>query len=232
MSEHLVGARRRARASTRASAAGFVAGARRGAAGRNRKTYVEAVAKAVNAIDRRGELLGLVEAYRRLKADLGLMDFSDQIELGGAAGQRPARGRAAGARRGSGWSCSTSTRTPRWPRRRCSARLVRRRAPGHGGRRPQPGDLRLARRVGVQHPRLRRALPRGRRATVPTYPLTVNRRSDRRILEVANRLAAPLYAAHAPVGRSSPSPRRRRARSTTAVFETHARRARLRWPRP
>ena len=30
--------------------------------------------------------------------------------------------------------------------------------------------------------------------SVPSYPLTVNRRSDRRILAVANRLAAPLYA--------------------------------------
>ena len=38
--------------------------------------------KAISAIDRRSELLGLVAAYRRLKADLGLMDFSDQIELG------------------------------------------------------------------------------------------------------------------------------------------------------
>ena len=35
---------------------------------------------------------------------------------------------------------------------------------GHGGRRSQPGDLRLAGRVGVQHPQLRRDLPvRGRR---------------------------------------------------------------------
>ena len=36
----------------------------------------------ISAIDRREELLGLVEAYRRLKRDLGLMDFSDQIALG------------------------------------------------------------------------------------------------------------------------------------------------------
>ena len=40
------------------------------------------VDKAITAIDRRAELLGLVEAYRRLKGDLGLMDFSDQIALG------------------------------------------------------------------------------------------------------------------------------------------------------
>src|SRR5687768_200538 len=48
--------------------------------GKNRKTYREPIEKAISAIDRRTELLGLVEAYRRLKGDLGLMDFSDQIE--------------------------------------------------------------------------------------------------------------------------------------------------------
>ena len=40
------------------------------------------LADVLSAIDRREELLGLVESYRRLKRDLGLMDFSDQIELG------------------------------------------------------------------------------------------------------------------------------------------------------
>ena len=56
---------------------------------------------------------------------------------------------------------------------------------------------------------------------VPTYPLTVNRRSDARILEVANRLAAPLYDKYAPSSRSSPSPRRDGV-VATGVFETHA----------
>ncbi|HYG93531.1 MAG TPA: UvrD-helicase domain-containing protein, partial [Nocardioides sp.] len=50
-------------------------------AGKARKTYLQAPQKAIDAIDRRGELLGLVASYRRLKADLGLMDFSDQIAL-------------------------------------------------------------------------------------------------------------------------------------------------------
>ena len=40
------------------------------------------LAAVLNALDRRDELLGLVEAYRALKRDLGLMDFSDQIALG------------------------------------------------------------------------------------------------------------------------------------------------------
>ena len=51
-------------------------------AGRARKTYLEATGKAINAIERRRELMDLVLGYRRLKRDLGLMDFSDQIELG------------------------------------------------------------------------------------------------------------------------------------------------------
>ena len=50
-------------------------------AGKARKTYLEPCAKAINAIDRRAELLQLVHGYRALKADLGLMDFGDQIAL-------------------------------------------------------------------------------------------------------------------------------------------------------
>ena len=49
--------------------------------GKARKTYLEAIDRAVNALDRRAELLELVAGYRRLKADLGLMDFGDQIAL-------------------------------------------------------------------------------------------------------------------------------------------------------
>ena len=56
---------------------------------------------------------------------------------------------------------------------------------------------------------------------VPRTPLTVNRRSDRRILEVANALAAPLYEQHrrgaAARGRSR---RPATARSRARVFET------------
>ena len=45
-----------------------------------------------------------------------------------------------------------------------------------------------------------------------TYPLTVNRRSDRRILETANRLAAPLYEALDAVERLDPKEARWSAR--------------------
>ena len=86
-------------------------------AAEHRKTYRRAIEKAILAIDRRAELLGLVEAYRRLKRDLGLMDFSDQIALGARLAERAPGGRRARARRSSRSSCSTSTRTPRSPRR-------------------------------------------------------------------------------------------------------------------
>ena len=118
---------------------------------------------------RREELLGLVESYRRLKRDLGLMDFSDQIELGARLADRPARGRRAGARQvpggaarrvpghlgGAGPDAEPTVLRP-GPRARPRPR-------GQRGRRPQPGDLRLAGRVGLQHRRVRPGLPDGRR---------------------------------------------------------------------
>ncbi len=52
-----------------------------GMVGESRKTYRERNEKAILAIDRRAELLDLVEEYRALKRHHGLMDFSDQISL-------------------------------------------------------------------------------------------------------------------------------------------------------
>ncbi len=118
MSEHLVGPDdvRRVDAEARA---GFVRALADEAAGKARKGHREAGEKAVFAIDRRAELLELVAGYRRLKRELGLMDFSDQIELGARfARSSPRWGRSSA--RSSRWSCSTSTRTPRSPRPRCS----------------------------------------------------------------------------------------------------------------
>ena len=86
-------------------------------AAEHRKTYRETIEKAMLAIDRRAELLGLVEAYRGLKRHLGLMDFSDQIALAARLAERVPRGRRDRARASSRSCCSTSTRTPRSPRR-------------------------------------------------------------------------------------------------------------------
>ena len=63
-------------------------------------------------------------------------------------------------------------------------------------------------------------------------PLTVNRRSDRRILEVANALAAPLYAGTTLVRPLEPKPEAPPGEVAAGVFETQDERARPGWPRP
>src|SRR3954470_24015691 len=80
MSEHLV-APEEVLALDRAAEHAFRRAQEEEQAGKGRKTYLDAPAKAINAIERRRELMALVLGYRRLKRDLGLMDFSDQIEL-------------------------------------------------------------------------------------------------------------------------------------------------------
>ena len=139
------------------------------------------------------ELIGLVDGYRRLKRDLGLMDFSDQIELGARlAVEQPEVGRAgAGEVQG-----RAARRVPGHLRRPGdhAARLFS--ATGTAGA-PAVGDPNQAiygwRGASVSNildfADTSRAPRRGGRRR---FPLTVNRRSDRRILEVANRLAAPL----------------------------------------
>ena len=117
MSEHLVSPDEVRRVDAEARR-GFERALAEEVAGKNRTTYREPAEKAIFAIDRRAELLELVDGYRRLKRDLGLMDFSDQIELGARlASEQPEVG--ALERRGSRSCCSTSTRTPPSRRRRC-----------------------------------------------------------------------------------------------------------------
>lgn len=80
MSEHLV-TPAMVRETDAEARRGFVCALTDEIAGKDRKTYREAIERAMFAIDRRTELLQLVEGYRRLKHDLVVMDFSDQIEL-------------------------------------------------------------------------------------------------------------------------------------------------------
>ena len=111
MSEHLVGPDDVRRVDGEARA-GFERARDEELAGKGRKGHREACEKAMNAIDRRAELLQLVEGYRRLKRDLGLMDFSDQIELAARLARASSPRSAWSSATGSGWCCSTSTRTP------------------------------------------------------------------------------------------------------------------------
>ncbi len=242
MSEHLVGPEDVRRVDGEARA-GFVRAIETERAGKDRKTYVEAVEKAVSAIDRRAELLGLVASYRRLKADLGLMDFSDQIALGARlADEQPEVGAIERARfkvvlldEYQDTSVAQATML---------SRLFSGPDPSTGRGHPVTavGDpnqaiygwrgasvsniLNFAETFPLAGPSASsRSSSSSSRADAPApavLPLTVNRRSDRRILEAANRLAQPLYAALPQVLPLEPAPGAAEGEVSVAVFDTHA----------
>ncbi|GAA2125224.1 hypothetical protein GCM10009843_22700 [Nocardioides bigeumensis] len=226
MSEHLV---------TPEQVRAFDAEARRGferalaeeIAGKDRKTYREAAEKAISAIDRRGELLDLVEGYRALKSDLTLMDFSDQIELAARlVSAQPEVGALERAR----FKVvlldeyqDTSVAQAVMLSRLFSGPGV---AGGRGHAVTAVGDPNQAiygwRGASVSNIlNFAETFPAAT-GPVPTYPLTVNRRSDRRILEVANALAAPLYDRYDQVARLEPKPGAAQGVVATAVLETQA----------
>ena len=210
MSEHLVGARRRARL-RRARPSRVPAGARaeRGAARAARPTASASRRRSTPSTVAR-ELLGLVEAYRRLKRDLGLMDFSDQIELGARlAVEQPDVGALERDRfrvvlldEYQDTSVAQATMLSRLFSASGHA--------GHRGRRPQPGDLRLARGLGLQHPQLRRHLPGAPPAggaDVPAHRQPALRPPHPRGRQPAGRAA--LRRTRPGRARSAPSPMRR-----------------------
>ena len=197
-------------------------------AGKNRKTWREPVEKALHAIARRQELLGLVGGYRRLKADLGLMDFSDQIELGARlASEQPSVG---AVERGKFKVVlldeyqDTSVAQAVMLGRLFSGPTP---ATGRGHAVTAVGDpnqaiygwrgASVSNILGFEH-----TFPAAEGGTVPTYPLTVNRRSDRRILQAANRLAGPLLAAYAQVEPLEAKPEAEDGTVGVAVHEAHA----------
>ncbi|HEX3222153.1 MAG TPA: ATP-dependent DNA helicase [Nocardioides sp.] len=191
-------------------------------AGKARKTYLEATAKAINAIERRRELMDLVRGYRRLKRDLGLMDFSDQIELGARlAVEQPDVGALERERfrvvlldEYQDTSVAQATM------------LARLYAGGHpvtavGDPNQAIYGWRGASVSNILH--FGDTFPAAEGQGVASYPLTVSRRSDRRILEVANRLAEPLYAAYAgQVVRLAAKPEAGEGTVSTRVHETLA----------
>ncbi|MEO6512001.1 MAG: ATP-dependent DNA helicase, partial [Nocardioides sp.] len=188
-------------------------------AGKGRKTYLEPPAAAINAIGRRRELMDLVAGYRRLKRDLGLMDFSDQIELAARlAVEQPEVGAIERERflvvlldEYQDTSVAQATML---------ARLF-----GGGHAVTAVGDpnqaiygWRGASVSNILH--FDDTFPGG---SPRTFPLTVSRRSDRRILEVANRLAAPLYEKYGDqVVRLAPKPDAGEGEVSLRVLETHA----------
>jgi DNA helicase II / ATP-dependent DNA helicase PcrA len=170
-----------------------------GMATEHRKTYRAINEKAIGAIDARVELLGLVESYRELKRHLGLMDFSDQIALAARLAEEcPEVGEV---ERGKYRVVlldeyqDTSVAQALMLRRLFSGADA---ASGRGHAVTAVGDPNQA-IYGWRGASVSNILEFG--ADFPsvdgsrtTYPLVVNRRSDRRILATANHLAADLYA--------------------------------------
>ena len=220
MSEHLVGPDA-VREVDAEACRGFQAALAAEVAGKNRVTYRDAIEKAISAIDRRGELLGLVEAYRRLKGDLGLMDFSDQIELGARlASEQPDVGELERSR-------FKVVLLDEYQDTSVAQAVMLSRLFGGGHPVTAVGDPNQAiygwRGASVSNIlNFADTFPAAGSRVVPTYPLTVNRRSDARILEVANRLAAPLYEKYGQVEPLVAKPEAETGTVTTEVFETHA----------
>ena len=170
-----------------------------GMAGESRKTYREKCEKAISAIDRRAELLDLIVGYRHLKSHLGLMDFSDQISLAARLAEQCPE---VGAIERSKFKIvlldeyqDTSVAQALMLSRLFSGPDA---DAGLGHPVTAVGDPNQA-IYGWRGASVSNILEFGRdfpsRDGRPTtYPLTVNRRSDERILATANHLAADLYA--------------------------------------
>ncbi len=189
---------------------------------------VDGVLKAMAA---REELLGLVEGYRALKRELGLMDFSDQIELGARlAMQRPEVGVAEREK------FSVVLLDEYQDTSVAQALMLGRLFSGetHEGGRGHAvtavGDPNQAiygwRGASVSNiMNFGRDFPSADPDALPgssrVYSLTVNRRSDRRILETANELARPLYSLSDDVAPLEPKAEARQGEVRAAVLETY-----------
>ncbi|MFL6154846.1 MAG: ATP-dependent DNA helicase [Marmoricola sp.] len=227
MSEHLVTAADVREVDAEARRA-FVRSLAEEADGKGRKTYLEAITKALSAIDRRGELLGLVAAYRRLKAGLGLMDFSDQIALGARlATEQPEVGALERARfkvvlldEYQDTSMAQATMLSRLFSGRDTEHGLGHAVTAVGDPNQAIYGWRGASVSNILHFDLTFQAAPGRR--VAQFPLTMNQRSDVRILDVANLLAAPLYEKFPAVRPLRPRPGAEDGEVRVAVLDTHA----------
>jgi DNA helicase-2/ATP-dependent DNA helicase PcrA len=188
-------------------------------AGKKVKGQVDTLKGTLNVIERRGELLGLVASYRKLKRDLGLMDFSDQIELGARlATTQPDVGTVERGR-------FKVVLLDEYQDTSVAQAIMLSRLFGDGHPVTAVGDPNQAiygwRGASVSNIlNFADAFPSP--VGVANYPLTVNRRSDRRILEVANRLAGPLLDKYPQVAPLEPAPRAADGLVEARVFETNA----------
>ncbi|MEP7089567.1 MAG: ATP-dependent DNA helicase, partial [Nocardioidaceae bacterium] len=224
MSEHLV---------TPADLRGFADRARPGIeealAAETLKTKRDAVAKVLNTFGRRAELLELVESYRAMKRDLGLMDFSDQIELGARlAVVQPEVGALERAK-------FKIVLLDEYQDTSVAQALMLSRlfsgsegSTGRGHAVSAVGDPNQA-IYGWRGASVSNIVDFGSdfpaadgSVEVGTYPLSVNRRSDSRILQAANDLAAPLYRRFTSVRELEPQPAAEPGTVRVAVHATYA----------
>jgi DNA helicase II / ATP-dependent DNA helicase PcrA len=201
MSEHLVSPEEVLETDAEALA-GFARAYAAEEAGKARKTYLGPISAADNAIERRRELMDLVLGYRRLKRELGLMDFSDQIELGARlAMEQPEVGalerdkfRVVLLDEYQDTSVAQATMLSRLFSGPDAEHGLGHAVTAVGDPNQAIYGWRGASVSNILHFADTFPAADGRPAT---YPLTVNRRSDRRILAVANRLAEPLHEKYA-----------------------------------
>ena len=192
------------------------------------KTKQDKIAKVLNTFGRREELLGLVESYRRLKRDLGLMDFSDQIELGARlATDQPEVGALERAK--FRVVLLDEYQDTSVAQALMLSRLFSGPDPDHGRGHAVSavGDPNQA-IYGWRGASVSNIVGFGRdfptadgSSDVPTFPLSVNRRSDARILQAANDLAAPLYAQFSSVRELEPPPHADPGTVRVAVHPTY-----------
>ena len=158
--------------------------------------------KVVLAMQQRNELLDLVDEYRALKRRLGVMDFSDQMALGAQlAEERPEVGQAERE------TFRVVLLDEYQDTSVAQARLLKGlfsgadADSGRGHPVTAVGDPCQAiygwRGASVSNIEgFGDDFPRADGADVRRFPLSVNRRSEARILETANALAGPLYSIH------------------------------------
>ncbi len=181
----------------------------------------------LSAIGRRDELLDLVEGYRACKQEWGLIDFSDQIAL--AARLVDHHGEVGRLERAQfpvvllDEYQDTSVAQATMLSRLFSGTSA---ATGRGHAVMAVGDPQQAiygwRGASVSNIlSFGRTFPTATGDDVPAYPLTTSQRSDRRILQVANAVAAPLLGSQAAVRPLDPRSDAGTGEVHTIVHETY-----------
>jgi ATP-dependent DNA helicase UvrD/PcrA len=197
-------------------------------AARTAKTGRGKIEDVLNVFERRDELLAIVDGYRDLKQRLGLIDFSDQIALSARLAEEHLD---VGQVERDKFRVvlldeyqDTSVAQARLLRALFSADTER---TGRGHPVMAVGDPNQAiygwRGASVSNILgFRSDFPRADGTEGEAYSLTVNRRSDRRILSVANLLSEPLQLAAALVEPLAARPDASDGEVRTAVLATYA----------